>query len=123
MTSESQHQSALVKWLDAVAVKIWPGLLLPDGRLPYFHIRNEAARGRGWRAGCRKGVPDLFFPIASMDEHLLHGLFIEMKADVGRTSPEQDMWLSWLKSERYATAVCYGADAAIEAITEYLGEQ
>ena len=121
MTSESQHQSAFVKWLDTVAVLRWPELAKIAGRLPYFHIRNEAARGRRWRTGCSKGVPDLFLAVASMDEHLKHGLFIEMKAGRNTTSPEQDMWITWLRGEGYVAAVCHGADAAIEAVTEYLG--
>lgn len=67
--------------------------------------------------GVSAGVPDLFIPIPKQG---YHGLFVEMKVGKNRTSPEQDEWLALLRKNGYRAAVCYGADAAIKTIDDYI---
>lgn len=71
--------------------------------------------------GLAKGFPDLFIPKA---KNGAHGLFIELKAGKGRTSTEQDEWISLLRAEGYAVFVCYGFEAARQTIDKYVkGEE
>lgn len=55
--------------------------------------------------GVLKGVPDLFIPAWN--------LWIEMKTENGRLSPEQKDWLTHLESFcGHSTLVCYGCEDA-----------
>jgi hypothetical protein len=66
------------------------------------HFRT-AQTGRGWRtavAGDGKGYPDL--TLAHRDHGLL---FVELKAERGVMSPEQDEWLEVLRAAGAAVAV------------------
>lgn len=89
--------------------------------IPVVHIPNEGKR-TPWRGaeevrmGLARGFPDLFLPIA---RGKYHGLAIEMKAQNGRLSAEQRGWLTTLRENGYATAVCYGAEEAINIINKY----
>jgi hypothetical protein len=65
-------------------------------------------------------VPDLFFPIPSGE---YHGLFIEMKAQGGRPTPDQKRWIAKLSAKGYRATVCVGADAAICEIRNYLQKE
>lgn len=77
-----------------------------------------ATGGRLRAEGLKSGVPDLCLPSAHGQ---YHGLYIEMKRTQGsKTTPEQKEWLAALEAEGYQTALCRGADAAIEIITDYL---
>lgn len=67
--------------------------------------------------GVVAGVPDLFLPSARRG---YHGLYIEMKAEGGKTSPEQDKIIAQLQSEGYLVKVCVGRAEAIEALIWYL---
>ncbi len=67
--------------------------------------------------GVKAGVPDLFLPVPRAP---YHGLFIEMKAPKGVISDEQAARLRELAADWYLAVVAYGADEAIEAITNYL---
>lgn len=114
--TESEEQQAVMEWAEAASGR-WPELRL------IYHIPNEGLRsmatgGRLRAEGLKSGVPDLCLPVARAG---YHGLYIEMKRTKGgRTSPEQKEWLAALEAEGYQTALCRGADAAIEIITDYL---
>lgn len=88
-----------------------------------FHIKNEERSGDARSvavdraAGVKKGVPDLCLPVPCGD---YHGLYIEMKAPNGRTSPEQDWWLDELRGQGYRAAVCYCWEDAATVILNYL---
>ncbi len=90
-----------------------------------IHIANEGKRSARYgaelkRLGMRKGFPDLFVPIANNG---YHGLFIELKRDVARKpTKEQLSWITKLNKAGYYATVCYGADAAIKEIKNYLKE-
>lgn len=89
--------------------------------IPVVHIPNEGKRSP-WRGaeevrmGLATGFPDLFLPLA---RGKYHGLMIEMKVTGGRLSSDQRKWLVLLRDSGYATAVCYGAEEAINIITKY----
>lgn len=113
--TEEQEQTVVMHWA-AMAAGRWPELRL------LFHIPNggkrsktEAVRFRA--AGVRSGVPDLFLPCARGG---YHGMWIEMKAVDGRVSADQARWRKDLLEQGYMSVVCYGADAAIEAIEKYM---
>lgn len=79
---------------------------------------QEALRMK--KEGVRAGVPDLCLAIPT-DE--AHGLFIEMKRrlrNVSTVSKAQREWQARLRQAGYRSEICYGADAAIELIKEYL---
>lgn len=117
-STEHRIQAALFKWARYASTS-HPGLRL------MFAIPNGGARdaitGAMLKAeGVKPGVPDIFLPVPSGD---YHGLFIELKSALGRPTPEQRQWLMSLRNRGYATALCYGLEEAIEAVTGYLGGQ
>jgi len=69
------------------------------------------------RMGNRKGVPDIWLPVPTVNSH---GLVFEMKVGYNRPTPEQADWLSYLNSVGYTTGVVRSADEAIELIESYL---
>ena len=88
-----------------------------------FHIPNGGSRNKMEAAnlkaeGVKAGVPDLCLPVPR-NEH--HGLYIEMKWGKNKTTENQNWWLEQLEQQGYKTEVCYGADAALIALTKYLG--
>lgn len=114
---EHPEQCAVIAWGDAHAQRC-PALAL------LFAVPNGGMRG--WKAakrlkaeGVRPGVPDLFLPVP---RRAYHGLFIEMKATDGRTSPEQNRWLKALHDQGYCVNVSFGHRQAIEAIMAYLDD-
>ena len=113
--SESAEQQAVIEWAE------WASARYPCLKLLY-HIPNGGSRsraeaGRFKSEGVKSGVPDLCLPAA---RHGYHGLYIEMKAEKGVVSENQKKWIADLSKEGYFCRVCYGADAAIRLIEEYL---
>lgn len=89
-----------------------------------FHVpngghRHPAVAAQMKAAGVKRGVPDILFPIAYGQ---YHGLAIEMKAGVNRTTKEQLVWLDVLKEQGWKTAVCYGWVRAAIEVVEYIGQ-
>ena len=109
-TSEYDEQKNVIEYCDTVL------------HIPIYHIANEGKRstvtGARLKAiGLRPGFPDLCVPMA---RGKYHSLYIEMKAKGGKLSQDQKTWLSILKQEGHATAVCYGFDEAIKIIEQYI---
>ena len=109
LSSEAEEQKVVVQWCDL-------------RKIPIAHIPNEGKRSVAYAAllkamGLRKGFPDL---IVTLPKGGYHGLFIEMKYDKGKPSPEQKEWIHLLRSHGYAVAVCYDANEAIKTISDYL---
>lgn len=107
--SETDEQITVVDWCKAM-------------RIPVAHIPNEGKRSTQYgammkRMGLRKGFPDLFVP---MPRGGFHGLFVEMKAKGGKTTKEQEEWLSLLNANGYAVCVAVGANEGIEKIKRYV---
>jgi len=124
--SEHENQVALIQWCDLFA-KRYPELdmifAIPNGaKLPYTRDKNGVRVCRQAKIlvseGLKKGVPDLFLPVARRD---YHGLFIEMKFGANKTTPDQDRWGQRLAEQGYCFAVCYTANEAVMIIKEYLG--
>ena len=112
---EEHEQQAVIEWA------CWMMGKYPELRWLY-HTPNGGKRDKATAAtlksiGVKAGVPDLCLPVARGG---YHGLYIEMKADGGRTSAEQREWLEGLREQGYEAIVRVGADAAIDAIEEYL---
>ena len=90
-----------------------------------FHIANEGKRtkrngARLKREGLKKGIPDLFLPVAKSG---YNGLFIEMKKRGGRTSVEQKWWIEKLRKQGYLVEVCDSSTKAIDLIQKYIGSK
>lgn len=116
--TEAQEQRWLFQWAAMNAAQR-PEL----GML--FHIPNEGRRSpatgaRMRREGLKKGVPDLFLPVARGP---WHGLFIELKRLGGRPTPDQRAWIDCLRRQGYWADVCCGWQDARDAIEAYLGRQ
>lgn len=114
---ESKHQIAVFKWSRQPSVRArWPELAL------LYHIKNETAEGAARVAidrslGVKKGVPDLFLPVA---RGKYHGLYIEMKNESGNASQEQEWWGERLLSQGYMWEVCRGWKHAVRVLEWYL---
>ena len=94
--------------------------------IPITHTANEGKRSASYgaklkRMGLRPGFPDLLITRA---RGKYHGFAIEMKYGKNKPTEDQLKWLSTLKREGYATAICYSAGEAIQLIDKYerLGE-
>ncbi len=78
------------------------------------------------KAGMKPGVPDIFVPVPRRwydGAYQYCGLFIEMKREKnGRLSQEQIDWRAALEGRGYRVVVAKGAQAAIDAIKEYLDQ-
>lgn len=85
--------------------------------IPNGGSRNKIEAARLKAAGVSAGVPDLFLPIPVKR---YHGLFVEMKVGKNKPSPAQDEWIDLLRRNGYAVKVCYGAEAAIHTIEDYI---
>ena len=112
--TEHQEQCRVIEWCDQhpVAKHIFA---IPNGA-----NKSPATAAKFKREGLRKGVPDLFLPVARSS---YHGLFIEMKRTKGgRSSLEQSDWCHNLRVFGFEVLVCHGADKAIAMIQSYLNE-
>ena len=113
--TEAQEQMALFEWAAVMRGRYSELDLL-------FHITNEgtksAARGAQLkRLGLKAGVPDLLLPVARGG---YHGLFIEMKSEVGRPSAEQLIWIEHLRQQGYVAIIAHGWSEAATALEAYL---
>lgn len=111
--TEDEEQRVVVQWLQLHGILFCH---IPNGG---YRRRTEAAIMSG--LGVRKGVPDLliFDPPPAAPGY--RGVALEMKRRVGgRLSAWQRVWLDALQRRGWYTAVCRGADEAIETL-ERLG--
>lgn len=106
---EEREQTFVVSWCE---IKHIPVFAIPNGGK-----RNPKEAAFMKAAGVKAGVPDLMMPIPSGK---YHGLFIEMKYGKNKPTAEQLSWHALLRRNGYAVAVCYGGDAAVKTITDYL---
>lgn len=117
MASEAQHQMAVIKWSQQPSIRSrWPELAL------LFHIKNETIADAKQiaidkRQGVKKGVPDLCLPIP---RGRYHALYIEMKTDAGKASPEQKWWGEQLLAAGSMWEVCHGWESAVRVLEWYL---
>lgn len=123
--TEHDEQVAVVDWFNLQHPKLRGCLFsVPNGAHLAGSPKLRAAKMHFMkREGFRPGVSDLFLMVA---RDPWHGLWIEMKrrdASPSDTRKEQLQFLQDAALQGYQGVVCKGADAAIAAITEYLGQQ
>lgn len=115
--TEDEEQAFIISWAK-INENRYPELSL------LYHIPNEGKRSeregsRMKRLGLRRGIPDLCLPVA---RGKYHGLYIELKAQDGRVTKEQNEYISDLVRHGYYARICFGADAAVKTIEKYLRE-
>jgi hypothetical protein len=120
--SEHDEQVKVINWcfdmtrhypeLDLIFA-IPNGAMLGGGKVGAIRANSLKAEGM------RPGVCDLFLPVA---RGKWHGMFIEMKTQIGKLSENQEQFIAGVKAQGYYTAVCYGASEAIEQLSYYLQE-
>ena len=107
------------------AVIHWWGFYSRINKIPenlLMHIPNGgnvgARNGKNLKAmGVRAGTPDYFLAYPSGK---YHGLWIEMKSETGRVSPEQKTAIEVLGKQGYLAVVCRSTDEARLTIEQYL---
>lgn len=121
--SEDAHQIALFGYFAQPEVRE----LYPDTQW-LFHIpnggsRHKAEAGKLRAMGVKRGVPDICLPVR---RGKFAGLWIELKKPAnpnkraGRTSSEQDTWITHLREQGFGAAVCEGWHVARDMIISYL---
>jgi len=116
--SEHSEQVSLIRWA-RLAAQTRPALAglvaIPNGGARHIAVATKLKA-----EGVSKGYPDLALNVPRGG---FAGLFIELKAMDGRTSPEQKDWISRLNAQGNYAAVCKGWTAARELIEAYLDEK
>jgi len=69
------------------------------------------------RMGLRKGWPDLFI---AEPRNGRHGLFLELKTQKGKVSPEQSAILNKANELGYSGIAVYSYEEAVETINSYM---
>ena len=106
--TEHEEQARLIAWADRH----------PEAWVLYATPNGQYRPGQRMEPGLRNGIPDLFLPLPRGGAH---GLYIELQRTRGGVVSEaQTFWIETLLNRGYWAVVCYGADEAIAAITEYL---
>ena len=112
---ESLEQQALFQWA-MLSISSIPELELLH-HIPNGGKRNAREAARLKKEGVRAGVPDIFLPVPRKK---YNGMYIELKAKVGRLSDNQKWWIERLEQQGYYCQVCYGWEAARNVILSYL---
>lgn len=120
--SEQSEQEALFEFCERFRERI------PELQWA-FHVPNGGARhpavaAQLKAAGVKRGVPDVFMPIARYDVGLnvtYAGVVIEMKYGKNKTSNEQKAWLGFLARQGWQTHISYSWTEAARILVTYLG--
>jgi hypothetical protein len=120
--SEATEQMALVEFATRFQERI-PELAwlfhVPNGEK-----RDKATAGRLQRMGVKRGIPDLWLPVARYDPALnvtRNGLVIELKFGRNKESAEQRAWLGFLARQGWEVRTCYAWTDAARVLVAYLG--
>ena len=108
---ESKLQSACVKWFNN-SFHDHRKLSIPNGGK-----RGIKTAITMKREGCVAGVPDLCLPVARGG---YHALYIEMKSEKGRLSPDQKAMSLYLTEQGNKVIVCRSVTQFIHEVSEYL---
>ena len=115
--NEHQIQASFVSWCQMqVMTGKYPELALVFA-IPNGMPVSKRTRGRFVAEGLMQGVSDLFLPVA---RGKFHGMFIELKKQDGRVSPEQKAFIAAVQAQGYYAKVVYGLDEIISTVLEYL---
>jgi len=89
--------------------------------IPNGGNRNKIEAARLKKQGVKAGVLDIFLPVVRVP---YHGLFVEMKRrkqdGPSKVSPKQLDFQKEMELQGYKCVICYGAEEAIKAISEYI---
>ncbi len=112
---EHAEQAALFRWAEFARSRL-PDLALLHA-IPNGGHRHKATAARLKTEGVKRGVPDLCLPVA---RNGAHGLYIELKTERGKPTPEQIGWIRALRRQGYVAEVCRGWESARSMIEHYL---
>jgi hypothetical protein len=113
--SEHAEQAALFRWAEFARARL-PELALLYA-VPNGGHRHKATAARLKAEGVKRGVPDVCLPVARSGAY---GLYIELKTERGKATPEQLGWIRALRHQGYAAEVCHGWESARSMIEHYL---
>lgn len=113
--SEHEEQMIVIQWTQMMQ-QFCPELALLFA-IPSGGHRHKRVGAYMKAEGQKKGVPDLMIPIPRQG---YYGMWIEMKFGNNKPTIEQREWLVALVEQGYRCDICYGADAAIDALCSYL---
>lgn len=118
-TTEHSHQMAFFAWCQQSQYpKLRFAFAIPNGG-----ARDKVTASKLKAEGVKKGVADVFIPIAA---HGCHGLWIEFKRpgtetqSEGKLSDEQKEFRDFVISENYGHFVAYSYLQAIDCVVRYL---
>lgn len=115
LPTEDEEQIWLFSWAKLNTAK-YPELELMH-HVPNGGKRSKAEAARFKAMGVKRGVSDIFLPVARGG---YHGLYIELKAKDGRAEKEQKDWIAAVRMQGYCGAVCYGGELAANLVESYL---
>jgi VRR-NUC domain len=115
LLGEHAEQAALIRWAEFARARL-PELALLHA-IPNGGHRHKATAARLKAEGVKRGVPDVCLPVARSGAH---GLYIELKTERGKPTPEQLGWIRALRRQGYAAEVCRGWESARSMIEHYL---
>ena len=117
--SEFQEHRDLVRWFRTTYPQYGKciRLSLNGVNLPMNGSKAAMVVNQFKSQGMVKGESDLFFAVPNLT---YHGLFIEMKAEGGKATPEQLEYIEFMLSLQYEAVVLEGAKAAKEFIADYM---
>ena len=113
---ESQEQQAIFKWVKYNLSK-YPELALLHSSQNGVRFTSPMAAKRAKDEGLLPGLPDIHLPVPKGG---YASLYIELKAPKGRLQENQKEVLALLSNYGNYSVVCYGAQAAIECIKNYM---
>ena len=103
-----KHPYPELKWLHAI----------PNGGSRGETEKDRMIAGGKLKAeGVKRGIPDLFLPVARQG---LHGMYIEMKKFGGRPTPEQIEFGNDVQRQGYSFNICRGWREAADVLKWYL---
>jgi hypothetical protein len=114
--TEHGEQCAVIEWVGLQSGKMADVLRFLFA-IPNGGMRHPAIAKKLKAEGVKSGVSDLFlaYPAGGYC-----GLWIEMKVGKNKPTPEQEAWINDMNANGYSAWICYGADEAIEVLTNYV---
>jgi hypothetical protein len=116
---EHDNQVAIFNWAATYAPK-YPALYcmfaIPNGGHRHISVAMKLKA-----EGVKAGVPDIFLAQGDVSGTKYYGLFIEMKSEHGRSTPEQLSWCLKLEQAGYKCVICHSWVEAAKEICDYLG--
>jgi hypothetical protein len=115
MMSEHTEQVAVFQWAKYNECN-YPELALLFA-VPNASKRIRSQAGRLKAEGMKRGIPDIWLPVARGG---YHGLVIEHKFGRNKATQEQGWWLERLREQGYKAVIVYGAADIIQLLVDYL---